>query len=82
MVAAGPGFQRALATRPAPAWRSSGPHLDKESAAVKPTLTLVGVKAMLEEEQTPAFKAFAPRRLSGGEMAVIRAWYEKAQQQE
>ena len=46
-------------------------YLDKERAAAKPTLTLVGVKAMLEEEQTPAFKAFAPR-----------AWYEKAQQQE
>ncbi len=57
-------------------------YLDKERAAAKPTLTLVGVKAMLEEEQTPAFKAFAPRRLSGGEVAVIRAWYEKAQQQE
>ena len=57
-------------------------YLDKERAAAKPTLTLVGVKAMLEEEQTPDFKAFAPRRLSGGEMAVIRAWYEKAQQQE
>ena len=41
-------------------------YLDHERTAAKPTLTLVGVKAMLEEKHTPAFKAFARRPLSGG----------------
>ena len=57
-------------------------YLDHERTAAKPTLTLVGVKEMLDEEKTPAFKGFAPRPLSSGEVDVILAWYQKAQQQE
>ena len=36
---------------------------------------------MLEARQTPAFHAMAPRPLSEHEVAVIRAWLAKAEEQ-
>ena len=37
---------------------------------------------MLEARQTPAFHAMAPRPLSEHEVAVIRAWHSKAEEQQ
>jgi hypothetical protein len=56
--------------------------LDMERSAAKPTLTLPGIAAMLEARQTPAFHAMAPRPLSEHEVAVIRAWHAKAEEQQ
>ena len=55
--------------------------LDMEHLAAKPSLTLPGIAAMLEARQTPAFHAMAPRPLSEHEVAVIRAWLAKAEEQ-
>ena len=37
---------------------------------------------MLEARQTPSFHAMAPRPLSEREVAVIRAWLAKAEEQQ
>ena len=57
-------------------------YLDSERAAARPTLTMVGVSGMLDQEQTPAFKGFTPRMLSSGEVAVISTWHQTVHQQE
>ena len=57
-------------------------HLDMERSAAKRTLSLPDVAAMLENQQTPVFNALQPRPLSEREVAVIRAWHSKAEEQQ
>ena len=57
-------------------------YLDMERSAAKRTLSLPDVAAMLENQQTPVFNALQPRPLSEREVAVIRAWHSKAEEQQ